>query len=180
MVCKGQEPYFQKPQKRLRMFKLVAAIVITMDAVKRILSEFRPADWAILFVDLLVLIVIVMDFVHHLRRERKEDRRQKLINERVLVIREAISRGQELQHSSVPVGDSGVDAWYQSVKKWTEQTRSLLASYSPQAEASFMDFSQMVPATTFGSVGAPFDYVRLLAQLSNLRGIIERPSIYLG
>jgi hypothetical protein len=150
-----------------------------MDAIKRLLSEFRPADWAILIVDLLVLVVIVIEYVHQLRRERKESRRQKIIDERVQAIRKAILEGQKVQRSSVPYKDPGTDAWLESVKKWTDETQLLLASYSPQAEASFMDISSMALGN-IGSIGAQSYYNQLLARLINLRGIMEKPEVYLS
>jgi len=180
VVRKSQAPAFHKPQTSFQLFRLAAAIVVTMDAIKRLLSEFRPADWAILIVDLLVLVVIVIEYVHQLRRERKESRRQKIIDERVQAIRKAILEGQKLQRSSVPYMDPGTAAWFESVKKWTGETQLLLASYSPQAEASFTDISSMVLGNVGNLRGAQSHYNQLLAQLTNLRGIMEKPEVYLN
>jgi hypothetical protein len=157
----------------------MAAAVITMDAIRRILGEFRPADWAILAVDLLVLIVIAIEFIHNLRREHREEQRRKEIVTRVRAVREALEKGHKLQHSAASSGDPRVETWYQSVLKWTEETRGLVRSFSPQAEACFADVSNPPALGNLGSVGRQFDYAQLLARLANLRSIIEKPDVYL-
>jgi hypothetical protein len=95
------------------------------------------------------------------------------------MLRHAMQTGQELQLSSPPPGHQDADRWYQAAKKWTEKTRGLLKSYSLQAEASFMDVSALSSSRVYGNHAAPQEHGELVVRLANLRGIMEKPDVYL-
>jgi hypothetical protein len=158
-------------------------MVVMLDAVCRInrflFDGARPIDRTILVVDLLVLLVIAAEAIRELRLARKARKRQKIIDERVQAVRKAISEGQRIHSSAVSIGHTGTAAWAQLALKWTADTQTLMASFSAQAEAAFLDVSEASPMNVHGSMGAAQEYSHLLARLKNLRGIMENPEVYL-
>ena len=140
-------------------------------------ADFRPADWVVIVIELLVLGVIVFEVWHSLARERQDARRKKLVEQRIAEMREALSRGAELQHTVPGSGDPRVGGWAQAADRWGRETGSLLKSYSAQAETAFLHAANLLPIQ-YGSVGAAAEYTALLSRLNNLRGIMEKPEIY--
>jgi hypothetical protein len=92
--------------------------------------------------------------------ERRTSRiRKRTIDERVRAVREAISKGQQFERSRVSFGSHHVAAWSRSVTEWKTETQKLMASYSPHAEASFLDVSQSSPESVYsGTIGAAQEY----------------------
>lgn len=137
-------------------------------------SEYGPFDR---LVELGVFLFVGYEVVIETLHRRRTKTRGKLIAERVSAMRTAMSKGQELLLSTPGNGDPNVGKWAQAVSTWDGETRALLESFSAQAEAAFLLQVPISPYVT-GSVGAPFDYLRLTTGLLNLRGIIERPDVY--
>jgi hypothetical protein len=152
---------------------------MTITIRSMVLEEVRPFDWVMLVVEVLVLLLILYEVFVGVRDRREQQRRNQVIRERVAMVRHAMQTGQELQRSSPRFGHSDTDRWYQAAKKWTEKTRALLKSYSLQAEASFVDVSDMPPVSAYGGFAAPQEYGELLVRIGNLRGIMEKPDVYL-
>jgi type II secretory pathway pseudopilin PulG len=142
----------------------------------------RHIDVTILVVDLLVLVVIVIEWIRTESRERKQaqkaSQREKLVAERIEALRQLMSQGQEIQSNPPPPGDARVDSWSKMADRWGEKTQALLRSYSAPAETSFLHRPPIGP-TTYAHIGAQVAYSTLVARLDNLRGIIEKPDVYL-
>jgi hypothetical protein len=137
-------------------------------------SEYGPFDR---LVELGVFLFVGYEVVIETLHRRKARIRGNLIAQRVSAMRTAMAAGQELMLSTPGSGDARVTEWANAVQNWDAQTRVLLKSFSAQAEAAFLLHVPISPYVT-GSVGAPFDYLRLTTGLLNLRGIIENPDVY--
>lgn len=164
-----------------------------LDAVKRLLLDgARPIDRTILVVDLLVLLVILGEWIRSEIRERRAETRERAaeqrrlkaeeraeeIKKRIAILQGMMREGRVVQ-DSVPDINNPMRAaeWRNSVHIWTEKTRALLKSYSPQAETAFLhnSYSFIVAVTN----AAPKEYTELAERLNSLRGIIENPDVYL-
>ena len=139
------------------------------------MNSYGPLDRLL---EIGVFLLILYEVIIGVRKNRKEKRRKKQVDERVTALREAMSNGQHLQLSTPAGGSAQVSAWAQAVSNWGEATRKLLKSYSAHAESAFL-LQMPMPVNILGSIGAPFEYMQLVSRLANLRGIIEKPDIYL-
>lgn len=153
-------------------------LLVILDHLRRMRGDSAAYSISMWVMEFLVLGLIAYEVLMGILERRASNKRKHIIGERVRTLRAAMLEGQRLQQSAVPSGDHRVAAWHQSVMQWTEKTRGLLAPYSPQAETSFDDISDIPHVNTYGSVGDPFVYAHLLARLRNLRGIIEKPDVY--
>ena len=148
----------------------------------RLFEDVRPFDCLMLIIEVAVLVAILVFDIRAVRRERRHDREQRdrrtLVDQRVAALRDALSKGRELQLRTPGSGDPYVAAWRQAVSNWGEETRVLLKSFSEHAETVFSLPMPSLPYIT-GSVGAVSEFVSLISQLNNLQGIIEKPDVYL-
>jgi hypothetical protein len=167
-----------RSRRRFRLLKLVAAVLIMRDAIMRLFEGARPIDRTVLVVDLLVLLVIVIEYGHSLLRERKKGQRELQRRRRLEFVRQAMSNGQELQRKAPYVHAPNLDVaeWKHSVNSWVQNTQTLLRSYSAQAEASFLHDPHSIPANY--PTLATHEYHLLVIRLNNLRGIMEKPEVY--
>jgi hypothetical protein len=153
--------------------------------------DTRPIDWVMLVVEFLVLSLIAYEVVTNIVRDRRISRRQSAVNERLLALTEFMKKGQELQ-GSIPMPQKGdltaILAWTISVQKWSEEVQTYLTQYSARAAAAFalIVSSHEVDSIVRDSKGFTFPigggireaYQRLVSQLNNLRGIMEKPEVY--
>jgi len=139
----------------------------------------RPIDRTVLIVDVLVLLVIVIEYKRTVRRERADNKRKAVVAVRINSVREMLSEGQKIQNSAVPSGHTDTDRWFQRLQRWTDSTSAALELYSAPACAAFLDVSEAPPMSIYQTIASPQDFVHLLARLQNLRRIMEHPEIYL-
>ncbi len=169
-------------ERRVRLFKIGTATVFMLDAIRRFFGDFRPADLTIVVIELVFVVIVSAEWatreIRDCRKRRRQRRRQQEIDLRVRALRDALWKGQELQLRTPGSGDPYVAAWRQAVSNWGEETRVLLKSFSEHAETAFSLPMPSLPYIT-GSVGAVSEFVSLISHLNNLRGIIEKPDVYL-
>jgi hypothetical protein len=143
---------------------------------RRMFADTKPLDVVMFFMELAVLLLIAYEVIDHVLAKRAERRRKALVNERVGILRNAMLKGQELQHS-VPQQSGSRAQWEKDVDDWTENTRATLKAYSAHAETAFMHEHPVSP-NQYGSVASLFHFARLLQRLGHLQGIIEKPDVY--
>ena len=169
-------------ERRVRLFKIGTATVFMLDAIRRFFGDFRPADLTIVVIELVFVVIVSAEWatreIRDCRKRRRQRRRQQEIDLRVRALRDALWKGQELQLRTPGSGDPYVAAWRDAVSNWGEETRVLLKSFSEHAETAFSLPMPSLPYIT-GSVGAVSEFVSLISHLNNLRGIIEKPDVYL-
>ena len=155
-------------------------LLVILDHLRRIHGDSAAYSISMWLMEFLVLGLIAYEVLMGILERRMSHIRKRTIDERVQTVREAISKGQQLERSHVGFGSARVAAWSRSVTEWKVETQKLMASYSPHTEASFLDVSESSPENVYsGFIGAPQEYSHLLAMLKNLRGIIEKPEVYL-
>jgi hypothetical protein len=159
-----------------------------IDAIRRFFGELRPADWAIIIIELLFVGVVVAQWAldsHHKRHlaRRRQD------------VYALVAKGQALVNSTpIPSFLAGEKAkfagveWVKAVDLWITETNQLLASLSKRASAAFMLISSSSGEDTRlydPAVGSfPVDekqkecYQMLLSYLGNLKGIMENAETY--
>lgn len=118
---------------------------------------YGPYEISMRIMEFLALMLIAYEVFGSVRCQIKERKRKKIIDERVAAMRDAMrdamSRGQELQNSPPQMGDARVASWAKAVDEWTEHTRILVKSYSPHTEIAFLQESPS-PVNQYGSIGA--------------------------
>src|SRR2546428_2535998 len=168
--------------RRLRFIAFCINAISMTYTICRLFEDVRPFDWLMLVIEVAVLVAILVFDIRAVRRERRHDREQRdrrtLVDQRVAALRDAMSKGQELRLSTPVSGNPHVAEWAQAVTNWGEETRVLLKSFSAHAEAAFLMQMSGSPYIN-GSIGATFEYISLISRLDNLRGIIEKPDVYL-
>ena len=164
-----------------------------LDHLRRMTAgSYGPYEVSMWVMELLVLALIAYEVVHNFRKERKDHRRQALLNERVLALSRCMDNGQRLL-SSIPNPQyakdfAKVQEWIDAARTWAEETNAFIALHSMGASAAFslITDSEKVAPLVYGPSGASFGlyghtrecYQRLVVQLENLRRIIERPEAY--
>jgi hypothetical protein len=114
------------------IFKIAAAAWVSADAVYRMNMESpRTVDWVIIAIDLLVLLIIGLEYGSHLVRNRRVAKRVKKLHKELI-------KGQEI-FNAVPPGSrpEDVDGWTRRVEVWMNDVAGLLAGYSDQSLAAF-------------------------------------------
>jgi hypothetical protein len=153
----------------------IAYILMLCTIARHLMSnEYGPFDR---LVELGVFLFVGYEVVMGIWYRRKAKIRGGLVAQRVAAMRDAMSRGQELQLCTPASGNPNVDEWAQAVSNWGEETRVLLKSFSAHAETAFLMQTPVSPFIT-SSIGALSEYISLISRLSNLRGIIEKPDVY--
>lgn len=178
-----------------RSSRLIVYLVITLFAMTRTISQMfegvRPFDWLMLVIETLVLLLILYEVIVGIRRHRREEKRAKELAHIIAALSEIMNKGKELQ-LSVPdpaTTDWPVhDSWMKSVKAWSSDTNTFLATHSSRASSAFLLLLDTASVTSM--VIRPNDssfqlhgylreyYQRLVVQLSNLRQIMEKPEVY--
>ena len=148
-----------------------------LETLRRIFADSKPLDVIMFVMEFLVLLLIAYEVADHVLAKRSERKRKKLIEGRVAILRDAMAKGQKIQHSWPKIGGSRAEC-EDAVSKWCEQTGLLLKSYSAHAETAFLHEVPESP-NRYGSIEAVFCYSKLVQRMSNLQGIIEKPDIYL-
>ena len=168
--------------RRVRFIAFCINAISMTYTIYHLFEDARPFDWLMFSIEVAVLFAILIFDIRAVRRERRQDRerreRKALVDKRVAALRDALSKGQELQLRTPGSGDPYVAAWRDAVSNWGEETRRLLKSFSEHAETAFSLPMPSLPYIT-GSVGAVSEFVSLISHLNNLRGIIEKPDVYL-
>lgn len=154
-------------------------------------DSYGPLDRLLeIGVFLLIAYEVIVGFVRH----RSEANRQKRVGAILATLAGFMERGQELQEN-VPVpwkaSDRDRSEWITSVKKWTADTSDFLIIHTSRSGEAGVVFHLVTNAGLVDSVvqdssGQSFTltadvrevYQRLLVQLSNLRGIKEKPDVY--
>jgi hypothetical protein len=145
-----------------------------------------------LTIETLVLLLILYEVIVGVVDRRNERKRQSAITRIVATLFEFMKSGRKLQASvSDPSFDppNEIDQWIDSVKRWTVDTNAFLAQHSPPAAVAFLLVvnAHRIDSTIFSPngqfcftvVGHQREcYQQLLAQLDNLRKIIEKPEAY--
>lgn len=152
------------------------------------MGELRPADWAIIVIELLFVGVVLAQWFVDVRRKRYLARRRR-------DVRAFLSKGQELV-KRVPLPRFMRDEkqkfageeWIEEVDEWRTATHQLLASLSENAALSFMLISSSSEKDTrlySPTVGSfPVDdqlkecFQMLLCLQDNLRRIMENIDTY--
>lgn len=151
--------------------------LVMLDTLRRMLGDSRPIDQLMLGIEFLVLLLIAYEVGMGIKDRWTEKRRKNLVEKRVGEMRNAIVKGQAIQTAAPKSMDASVAKWASDVDTWEIETRKLLQSYSAQAETAFMIDVPFNP-NSFGSIGEPFRYGKLVSRLQNLRGIIEKSEVY--
>jgi len=134
-------------------------------------------DKWMLLIELLVLVLIAYEVWATVSERRATAKRKKTVDERIVAVRQALSKGMILKQGAVVPGGTGVSEWVVSVKQWMEDTRVLLRSYSEQADLAFV-YSGMIFPLTYNVCESEL-FVALMAKLDNLQRIMEKPDVYL-
>jgi hypothetical protein len=116
----------------------LAVAIMVSDAIRRFFGDLRPADWAIIFIELLFVGVVVAQWIFDSRHKRHlRDRRRDVYA--------LVAQGQELLKTtplpSFLAGEMAEQAgveWILAVDKWRTETSQTLASLSEKAASSFM------------------------------------------
>jgi hypothetical protein len=145
------------------MIYLGVVAVSILDSLRRMRGDSAAYSISMWVMEFLVLALIAYEVYAGIRERRESHKRQRIVDERVRAVREAISKGQKIHSSAVTIGHTETAAWHQRAIKWTADTQGLTASYSAQAEASFLDVSEALPINAYGSIGDPQEYSHLLA-----------------
>ena len=161
------------------MIYLGVVVISILDTLRRMRGESAAYSISMWIMEFIVLALIAYEVYAGIRDRRESRKRKRIIDERVRAVREAISKGQHIQCSAVSIGHSGTAAWAQLALKWTADTQTVMAFFSAQAEAAFLDVSEASPMNVHERMGAPQEYSHILARLKNLRGIMENPEVYL-
>lgn len=154
----------------------------------------RPFDWLMLGVEVAVLLLIAYEVCVGKYRHGKERKRRLTIARIVMNLSEFMDKGQQIQANvpeQFPLDANEYDKFVVfklAVEHWSNDTSQFLAHHSPRASAAFL---LVVDSTSPDSLvyrrnGNTFAlhgplrecYQRLLAQLSNLKNIIEKPDAY--
>ena len=154
---------------RRQVLNLCVVLLIMIDTLKRF-SDSTAYSVSMWVMEFLVLSLIAYEVFTAISRDRK-------IRNRLEVLFEAMNKGQELQRRPPSVHEPSliVSEWKTSANSWIENTQTLLRSYSPQAEASFLHDPHTIPP----NYPAPWpEYHLLVVRLNNLRGIMEKPEVY--
>jgi hypothetical protein len=152
-------------------------VLSAVDTIRRSFLKHDAFDYAMIVIELAVLLLIAGEIGVHAKRYFRHRRRTR----RIL---DFLSEGQRFQQKAPSLG-AGVEemsAWIDCVKAWSEQTSSLLSRYSSEASSSFFHKSGGVyESFGYGHVaqGAQEWYITLQGRLNNLREIMEKPEVYL-
>jgi len=137
--------------------------------------------------EFLVLALIAYEVIHNNLHERKESRRQPIVE----AVSKLMDKGMRIK-SAVPDPQLTTDyrvirKWMDDALAWTDETNSVLARNSPRASSAFLlitDADSMeriifVAGRTIVLTGDVREcYQRLVVQLQNLRRIMEIPAAY--
>jgi hypothetical protein len=150
----------------------------------------RPFDWLMLVVEIAVLLLILYEVVVGIRRHQEEAKRTAKLALIVASLATKMDEGYNLQITTPnpQLDTSTVSDWIQSVRAWAYETEIILNHHSLRAVRAFtlvVDSSE-AERMVYPTSGMPFyvtgnlreAYQRLLAQLNNLRNIIEKPEVY--
>jgi hypothetical protein len=143
-----------------------------------------------LVIEALVLLLILYEVIAEQIRHRTEERRESMLNERVLMLSKLMDRGLRIQ-SIVPdpqiTNQQSIDPWFEIVRQWIDEANEFLLNHSANASAAFLlvtDAAQMDSAVY--SSGRHFyvtglvreHYQKLVVHLENLRRIMGKPEAY--
>jgi hypothetical protein len=180
--------------RRGRRVRLLACLGVTIMFMSHTLwhmfNDVRPFDWVMLIVEVAVLLLILYEVIVGAVRSRQEKQRQAKLDAIVASLAKQMDEGHSLQVTtpSPQLELAKIREWIQSVRAWSHATEIILKHYSLRAVRAF---TLVVNANTADTVVHPSEgvsfyvagefreaYQRLLAQLDNLRRIIEKPEVY--
>ena len=175
------------------LYTLQSPCSIMGNTIRHMFEGVRPFDWLMLVIEILVLLAI-------LYFEGVGEWRYRKMRKRVAALVPFMDRGQELQHSvpepshpthpSYSAAAKQIEEWMNSIDVWGKETRQFLEQYSPRAARVFENIAETGilanPQTVHTESGRSFpiegpqreSYLRLVAQLNNLRSIMEKPEAY--
>lgn len=179
------------------MFHLIVGGCVVIDLLRRLREvlfgvDVPRIDYWILGVDFLVLVAILWFEGIAERRHQIERKRAEHLTGIVKSLSDLMDEGQTIQWSLRDprvIGREGEAIWVESVKKWTEGINDFLAMHSRKALIAFqlVSYEELGGNLVFHpNTGETFlvggdtrlTYRRLVAQLENLRRIVERPEGY--
>jgi hypothetical protein len=168
----------------------VAHLIMLCLIAKYLLSDsYGPLDR---FLEIGVFLLIAYEVIVGIVRHRGTTKRQRELGRIVASLSKLMDKGQALQ-GSVPDPSRAdwpiLESWIKSVDAWSGEMNAFLflGARSARASASFtliLDSSASdrvvnKPGESFNLHGPTREcYQRLLVQLSNLRGIMEKPDVY--
>jgi hypothetical protein len=148
--------------------------MIVLDTLRRMFGDVRPIDWAMLVVELLVLLLVAYEVIEKLWKQGKEKRMTKAI----VRYRDA---GQALR-TNVPAPQADEQflvAWQQRVTAWTQESYDGIGRYSAHAASCFLYPPSRMASQHIGVHAGAQDYLSItLQRLEVLRGIVENASAY--
>jgi hypothetical protein len=138
--------------RRRRVLSLVALFVIgqaTFVSTSAINTEFTLADILIIVVDLLVLVVIILEWLWSYKREKLrdsreagQDQRQADLQKIVAVLSEFMFDGywiaEAIPEPTMPTNFKRVLEWEKSVKDWEHKVSQSLLKLSRRAASAFL------------------------------------------
>ena len=146
-----------------------------LDTLRRLFTEPRPIDWAMLVIELLVLALIAIEVIPEQINKGK-------LRKREAVLANLVAVAYSLQQSvPMPTHEQTVkDDWTKAVHRWEFDTGQYLKnSCSVLAYGAFhQDLMMQLPIPT--TVADPHAYRLLMERMENLRRIVESPEAYLG
>jgi hypothetical protein len=159
------------------------------DIIWRMFGDARPIDWLVVAVDALVLLVILGEWGVSEFRLRRDRKRRTHLAEVVKAISGLLQKGEKVREElPAPAESEEIKVWQAQAQTWTDETDGFLLERSSGASTAFRlilgtgDMSQIVQTSS----GRTFSidnrlrpsYERLVAQLHNLRSIMEKPDVY--
>ena len=175
--------------------KKMAYLLMVGAVLKHLITgEYGPLDRILEF---LVFALILYEVINGIRHHRRNDKRQKFLNEQRDFIAGFIPAGEELK-VSLP-GMSGTpaltpehrreaEAWRQKTSLWISSTAETLGQRSPRARSAFMNVTETSysPSMAWKADGSPWyaaedvapSFRKLLAHLDNLHKMLANPEPY--
>ena len=163
------------------------------NTIRHMFDGVRPFDWLMLVVELLVLLLIFYEVIINLIHRRKERKRRLALGLIVTSLAGFMEKGCKLQLDTpdpITTTWGSITPWIDSVKLWAKDTSAFLAQHSSRAATAFGLIGEIGvltnPQPVYKEPGSSFpiegpqreSYQRLVAQLTNLRSIIEKPEAY--
>ena len=175
--------------------RLIAGMVITLlalvNTVHQMIEQTRLIDWIMLVIEAAVLLLIAYEVGVNYCRYRVETKQKERRNKILAVLSDFMFRGQTIQHNVPTPNDMGtvITDWIALVAEWRIEVSQYLAETSSRAESAFSlisDSHQSGDHVFHHTADASFyvtglvaqSYRPLIAYLSNLRSIMEKPEIY--
>jgi hypothetical protein len=149
----------------------------------------KPFDWLMLVIELLVLLAILYEIIKGELREKRERRRQGILDEKGRSLSRLLDKGLRIKATVIDPAITNPQlhgTWISSASAWIEETRSYLATF-PRASAAFLETSNAGSVDNVASAsGRHFvvtgevgkSYQTLILHLENLHRISERPEAY--